>query len=281
MWLDSPIEYAEGSQAFVGVILFPAGIDPGSTKTAVMVLGPGGGQMNMPAVKTGPPGPTPTFRNVNYTPVAYGDALPDPPAQFVDVLPGVVDFDIAIQQGPPGQSGDFEIQQAQDLSGTLADKNTIIWNGSTSKFNPIPFPFLAVYNVTGIEATGSGAGQVRTLTSVSVPPQPRAWIPIVTAAAAEVVGTANTQVDVVARLGGAANSQSGVEVARGFGRLGAAFDTPSGQGTFMGGLLTSGYGQVAAGDGATIFLNCEQQQATTDTYSTGRAGFTVWAAPVS
>ncbi|MDY0112717.1 MAG: hypothetical protein RBS21_00395 [Corynebacterium sp.] len=280
VWLQSPIEYAEGSYAFVGVTLFPAGINPGSTQTAVVVLGPSGAQANLSAVATGPPGPAATLRNANLTQVPYGDALPSPAAQFVEILPGVYDLDIALNSGAPGQSGAFAIAQATDLSAVPADKNIIQYDAGTSKFNPVTLPIVAAFNATGIAATGSSAGNVRTLSSIAVPPIARPWIPLV-AATAEIVGTANTQVDLVARVGGALNSQSGVEVARGMGTLSsAAISVSAIQPTFMGGLLTSAFGQVAAGSGATIYLNCEEQQGTTDNYSTGRAGFSVFAVPV-
>lgn len=280
VWLESPIEYAQGSYAFVGVVLFPAGINPGATQTAVVVLGPSGAQITLPAVAAGPAGPAPTLRNVNYTPVAYGDALPSPAAQFVDVLPGVYDFDIAVQQGEPGVSGAFAIADATDLSGTLADKNILQYSASGSDFVPVPLPVIAAYNANGIAATSSGAGQIRTLSSVSVPAQGRPWIPVV-AASAEVVGTVNCQVDLVARMGGSLASQTGVEVGRGFGALGVATTTiPSIVPAFGGGLTGSGFGQLAAGSGAVIYLNAEQQQSTTDTYATGRTGFAVFAVPV-
>ncbi len=286
VWLFNPQGYAEGAVAFVGVTLFPAGITPGSTQTAVAVYGPSGAQVNLPAVFDGPPGLPPTLRNINYTAVPYGDALPSPPAQFVPILPGgsgeasVYDLDIAVQQGEPGQSGSFAIAAATDLSAAPADKNIIQYDAATSKFNPVTLPIIAAFNATGIAATGSSAGNVRTLSSVAVPPIARPWIPVV-AADAEIVGTANTQVDLVARVGGGLNSQSGVEVARGMGTLSsAAISVSSINPTFRGGLLTSGFGQIAAGTGATIYLNCEEQQGTTDNYSTGRAGFSVFAVAV-
>lgn len=280
VWLESPTEYAEGSYAFVGVTLFPAGIDPGATQTAVIVLGPSGAQANLSAVATGAPGPSPTLRNANLTQVPYGDALPSPAAQFVQIVPGVYDLDLALNSGAPGSSGAFAIASATDLSGTLADKNILEYDAGTSKFAPVTLPIIAAYNATGIAATGSSAGNVRTVSSIAVPPIARPWIPVV-AASAEIIGTANTQVDLVARIGGGLNSQSGSEVARGMGTLSsAAISVSAIAPTFMGGLLTSAFGQVAAGSGATIYLNCEEQQGTTDNYSTGRVGFAVFAVPV-
>ncbi len=280
VWLFNPQGYADGAVAFVGVTLFPAGIDPGSTMTAVAVYGPSGAQVNVPGVFAGPPGASATLRNANLTQVPYGEALPSPAAQFIEIVPGVYDLDFALQSGAPGVSGAFAIASATDLSGTLADNNILEYNASTSQFNPVTLPIVVAYNVTGIAATGSSAGQVRTLSTIVVPPQARPWIPVV-AADAEVVGTANTQVDLVARMGGSLNSQSGAEVSRGMGALSTASITvPSIVPTFMGGLMASGFGQVAAGSGATIYLNCEEQQGTTDTYSTGRVGFAVYAVPV-
>lgn len=282
VWLFNPLGYAQGAVMFIGPMLFPAGIDPGSTQTAMIVLGPGGGKMTIPPVVQGDPGPSPDLRNVNMTQVPYGDALPSPPASFTKVLPGVFDLNIALNSGAPGESGSFSIATADDFAGSLSNGDVPAWNSATSKFNPVSLPMGKWYNVTGISATGTGAGQVRSLTSITIPAQDRDWIPVAVAGA-EVVGTSATQVDLVARLGGSANSQSGSEVGRGLGALGVGTQTttPAILPTFGGGLLTSGFAQVAAGDTATIWLNCEEQQSTTDTYATGRAFFAVCAAPVA
>lgn len=280
VWLFNPLGYAPGAVMFIGPTLFPAGLDPANTQTAMMVLGPGGAQITVPAVFDGKPGPSPKLRNINYTPVPYGEDLPDPPARFVDVIPGspgvasVYDMNLAVQQGAPGQSGSFEIADADDLDGDLVNNCTIAWNATDEKFNPRALPLCAGYNVTGIGSTSTSAGQVRSLTSITIPPRPNPYIPVFWAEA-EVVGTVNTQVDLVVRLSGSMNTQDGVEVGRGFGRLGATFDTPSISSTFAGGLLTDGFGQVAAGTSATFFLNCENQQGTNDQYATGRAGFAI------
>ncbi|ORV92810.1 hypothetical protein AWC11_07350 [Mycobacterium interjectum] len=281
VWLFNPLGYPAGAVMFIGPVLFPAGLDPANTQTAMMVLGPGGGQVQVPAVFDGQPGPSPKLRNINYTPVPYGEALPTPAAQFVQVIPGgpgvaaVYDLNIAVQQGEPGTAGSFQIADAEDFEGALVNLYTIAWNATAGKFNPQALPFCAFYNVTGIASTSTAAGQVRSLTEITIPPQPNPYVPVVIGASAEIAGTVNTQVDLVVREGGAVNTQTGVEVGRGFGRLGVTFDVPSIDSTFGGGLLTDGFGQIAAGTSATFYLNCEDQQATSDEYSTGRAGFAI------
>ncbi|PQM45211.1 hypothetical protein C1Y40_04637 [Mycobacterium talmoniae] len=284
VWLQNPLGYAPGAMMFIGPVLFPAGLDPNTTQTAVVVLGPGGGQFNLPPLAAGESGPSAQFRKVNLTQVPYGNDLPNPPASVTPVVPGgpgvaaVYDLNLALNSGPPGDIGSFLLSQAEDLVGGLEGGFTLIWNAVTNAFNPAPLPVTEWLNVTPIAATGNSAGQVRTLASLTVAAKTYAWVPIVLAQC-EVSGTANTQVDLVARLGGSANTQTGTEVGRGFGQLGTSPAPPTIGPSFTA-LLSGGAGQVAANTGATIYLNCEQQQSTQDQYSTNRCRYVVGIAQV-
>ncbi|WP_163753156.1 hypothetical protein [Mycobacterium botniense] len=83
----------------------------------------------------------------------------------------------------------------------------------------------------------------------------------------------------MARLGGAPNTQGGAEIGRSarWARRPGACDHPRVRGFAQRGSV----GQVGAGTSATVYLNAEQQAATTDEYSTGRCVFTVVGAPLS
>lgn len=274
---------------FIGPVLFPAGIDPGSTQTAVCVFGPGGGKINVPPMLQGETGPAPELRNINYTDVDYGDALPNPPAQFVPVVPGVYDLNLAVREGKPGEQGDVFISDALDFEGPPVGNRGMIYNAATGKWQPCPFPFAGPFNLLNIPNTGTTAPQVRTLATLQVSALPFAWTPKVFAKTT-VEGTANTQVDLVARLGGngiTANSTAGAQLARAGGPPGSFIGTTPWQLSAtpdFGGLLSQNYGQVAAGQPATIYLNTEQQASTQDGYSTSATTLTLFvdgSAPIA
>jgi hypothetical protein len=133
------------------------------------------------------------------------------------------------------------------------------------------------YWPASIANTSGTDGQNRTLCSVSIPAQPFAWRPRVFAQCI-IGGTANTRVDLIARLNDAI---AGDIVGRSFGQVGA---TPPPavlvSGPPAGALTTAG--QVAAGASAVIYLRAEQQASTTDAYTTAgvSTSFMVEVAPV-
>ncbi|GFG74684.1 DUF2460 domain-containing protein [Mycobacterium botniense] len=224
-WNWNPEGYPAGSVLYYGPVLWPAGIDPGSTKTAVMVFGPGGAQANgIPPLAAGQPGPPPQLAIGNVNTLAAGSSATADLRETAPGGPGIPSayvLDLGLPQGSPGTVGSFLIASAEDLVGTLVNGATLLFNSATGKFNPAPLPFLFAYNVTGIPTTGTSGGQVRTLSSLTIPAQTQPYLPLVFASV-EVAGTVNTKVDLVARLGGAPNTQGGAEIGRGFGTLGAA-----------------------------------------------------------
>jgi hypothetical protein len=274
---------SDGSAVYNGPTLFPAGIKPGSTQTVVCVFGPGGAKVMVPALAQGESGLPPELSIGTISTLAAGS---DVTASWTEVSPGGPGvageqaLNLGIPQGAAGESGEFSIAGATDLVGSLENLFTLVYNSATSKFNPVPLPFLFAYNVTGIATTSTSAGQIRTIQDLTIPEQAQPYL-LVVAAQIEVEGTANTQVDLVARLGGSADTQDGTEIGRGFGQLGAA-PAPATIIPEWTALLDGGSTeQVAASTAATVYLNCEQQASTTDEYSTNRCNFTVLGVPLA
>ncbi|TDH57556.1 hypothetical protein E2F47_01955 [Mycobacterium eburneum] len=270
---------------YTGPVLFPAGLDPATTQTAVFVLGPNGGTINVPPLAAGQPGPPPVLRNANLTEVPYGENLPSPAAQFVEVSPGsagvasVWDLDFSLHAGSPGDIGTFLITAAQDIGGTLLNAGSLVWNAITGLFETQPQLIPIVVNVTGIGNTAAAAGATRLLQALEIPAQKYDYIAIVLGDST-VTGTANTQVDLVARL----NSQStaGVQLARGRGQVGAVTGTNPWVTTMipnLGALATDSSLRVTKGNVATIYFNAEQQASTGDQYTTTGGSLTVVLIP--
>ncbi|MBO0885153.1 MAG: hypothetical protein J2P17_33445, partial [Mycobacterium sp.] len=146
VWDWNPEGYPAGAVLYYGPVLWPAGIDPGSTQTAVMVLGPGGAQVTgMPALAAGPPGQSVQLTVGTVSTLAAGD---DATFALDETSPGgsgvasAYTVNVGIPEGPAGEAGVFSIAGAEDLAGTLTNLVTLVYNSATSKFNPTPLPFL-------------------------------------------------------------------------------------------------------------------------------------------
>ncbi|WP_163753158.1 hypothetical protein [Mycobacterium botniense] len=170
---------------------------PRFDETAVMVFGPGGAQANgIPPLAAGQPGPPPQLAIGNVNTLAAGSSATADLRETAPGGPGIPSayaLDLGLPQGSPGTVG-FLIASAEDLVGTLVNGATLLFNSATGKFYPAPLPFLFAYNVTGIPTTGTSGGQVRTLSSLTIPAQTQPYLPLVFASV-EVAGTVNTKVD--------------------------------------------------------------------------------------
>lgn len=290
VWTKDPDGYPAGSYLYNGPILFPAGINPDTTQTVVCVFGPAGGRANFPPLQAGTPGPPPVIGMGGVTTLPAGGAAD---ADLIPVSPGgpgiasEYNLYLSIPQGAAGAAAANTLisPQPSDLTGTPTANYMIGYNPATSKAQWQPAPLLFLGNVpsSSISTTGTGAGQVRTLTYVTPPAQTRAYVPIVLASAVT-TGTANTQIDIVARLGGAPNAQTGVQIGRGRGQIGAVTGTNPWSVNMIpdfANLISGGTQTVAIGATPTIYLNCEQMNnLTSDSYSTGAASFTVLGIPL-
>lgn len=288
VWTFNPEGYGEGAALYNGPTLFPAGINPSQTQTAVAVFGPGGAVVNIPPVFDGLPGESPQLTKGTATTVGPGEPADFTLTQTAPGGPGeasVYRVDMDIPQGLTGADAANTLisPQPTDLIGTPQAHYMIGYSAGTNEAQWQPVPIVAWYNITNIPTTGTTGGQVRTLATLSITGGfPIAVTPFAFARSV-ITGTANTQVDVVARLGGAINQTNGLQIARGGGPPGSVIGTNPWSVHAIpeyAGLLTSNYAQVGANTGITIYLNCEQQASTADKYSTGTTSFTVGFAGV-
>lgn len=286
-WTFNPEGYPEGAALYYGPTLFPAGINPAQTQTAVAVFGPGGAQVNIPPVFDGLPGMSPQISKGTVTTLGPGEEADFTLVQTAPGGPGEASAYVLSMDIPKGDTGDDAANtlispQPTDLIGTPQAHYMIGYSEGTNEAQWQPVPIVAWYNITNIPTTGTTAGQTRTLATLSIAGFPFAWTPFAFARSV-ITGTANTQVDVVVRLGGTINQTNGLQIARGGGPPGAVIGTNPWSVHAIpeyGGLLTNNYAQVGANTGATIYLNCEQQAATPNQYSTGTASLTVGIAGV-
>lgn len=255
-----------------------------TTGAMTITITPKGGLGTLPAILDGQPGPPNQFRNVNYTAVPYGTALPNPAASWTLVSPGgpgiaaVYDLNIAVQQGQPGTSGTFNLANAQDVTGTAINNGTLIWDALADQFLYAPLYIGSTYWPSSISSTSgyTSQGTPRTLTQISVPALPFAWYPVVTGQTV-VTGTVNTQIELSANIGSTSGNQVGV----GYGVVGQNYQTVYLQSSIPAG-STSSYGKVAANTAATIVLSATQVASTTDNWATSSSttSFNVMPNPV-
>lgn len=270
---------------WTGDIRIAKTFDP-TSKSAIILLGPDGGIAEIPALVKGDPGQPATIDSaINFTALAWDDPTVDS-ATFTTLVPGsettapVYRLNLSLHKGSPGAAGQSSILSASDVTGTATDgyyltKTTVSGTGKATWTAP---KVGDQYWPASISNTSGTDGQNRTLCSVSIPAQPFDWRPRVHGQVV-VSGTANTRVDLIARLD---NAASGDIVGRAFGQVGATPPTavlvsgvPAGS--------ASTVGKVAAGASAVVFLRAEQQASTTDTYTTAgvTTSFMVEVAPIS
>lgn len=282
-----PGEWTENEQYYVwtGDIRIPKTYDPAS-KSAVILLGPDGGIAEIPALVKGDPGQPATIDSaISFTALAWDDPTTDS-ASFSLLTPGtestppVYRLSLALHRGSPGESGTSSILEAEDVTGTAVDgyllakttvsgvdKATWIAQKVGDQYWPASFS-----NTSGVD------GQNRTLASVQIPAQPFDYR-IRVHAQCVIAGTANTRVDLVARLN---DALAGDVVGRGFGLPGAVTDrVVMVSGVAAGSAST--VGKITAGSSSSVFLRAEQQASTADAYTTAAVSttFMVEVVPIS
>jgi len=268
-------------------ITFNNAFDP-TTGVASITVTPAPGGMStlistLPALAAGQPGPSPQFRNVNLTQVAYGTSLPTPAATATMVSPGgsgvpaIYDLNLWLNSGAPGSSGSFLIHAATDFIGTLTSRLALVVDPAGSgNITTTSMPFGLVSVPATISST-SGNGAQRTLATATFAPQP--WPFYVWAGGSCIIGgTANTRVDLWASMG----SAGGVQIAYADGVTGiTSADPPAVLVPDLPTSLTTA--KVAANTAATAYFIAQQQNGgITDNWSTTAATtrFSVMAVPV-
>lgn len=277
--------WTEDEQYFIwmGQVRIPKAFDP-TSKTAVILLGPEGGIAEIPALVKGDPGqPANLDETINFTALAHDDPTVDS-ATFTTLDPGssttppLYRLNLALHKGSPGAAGTSSILSASDITGTATDGYIVAKKAGEAKAQWVPQRVGGQYWPAVYANTSGVDGQNRTLASIPIPAQPFDYR-IRVHAQCIIAGTANTRVDLIARLN---NAQSGDIVGRGFGLPGAVNDRVSVvSGVAAGSAAT--VGKVAAGAAATVFLRAEQQASTTDAYTTSAATtmFMVEVAPTA
>lgn len=255
--------------------------------TAYLVLSPSGGFGTLPFMSTGQPGLPPVFDKITLVEVDPAQSLPTPNPVVTTVNPGGAGtashytMTFYVHSGQTGASGSNTLSTATDLSptpplGSSTDGFTVSYTYSTGLWTPVPIPTSGVYIPAAINSTAYDATTPRLLCSVNVAAQKRAWYPRCFAQTT-VTGSVDTQVNLVARLN---NQAAGDQVGFSQGLVGAA--PPSNVMIPAMPVGSSGsYGQVPAGQTATIFLRAEQQAPSTNSWSTPAAPATTFWVEVS
>lgn len=248
-----------------------------TTGVGYLVMTPDGGFGTLPFGAQGDSGLSPTL-NFTVEEVDPDDALPDPnPAVTLTSAGGAgvaseYDITIYVHKGDAGESSTFEFLAATDLTGSLIDEYVLAKKTGVGEVYFIPQRVGDQYVPGSINST-SGSSTGRLLAQIAIPAQPFDWRPRCFAQCV-VSGTANTRVDLVARVG---HETDGQQVGYAKGIAGATPPTltmipaaPAGSD------VPGDYGRIAAGATTYIYLRAEQKAATSDSWSTTNTDTTFW-----
>lgn len=263
VWVQNPSGYPTGSVMYSGPVYFPAGTDL-NTQVGMVVFGPNGASASFPAIQAGAAGQSIVIDSATATALA---STASPTVEFTQVSPGssgvAAHYTVAlgIPAGTPGASSAFALASATDLSGTAAVGQVPM----VSSIGPTEFtlttPHAASWQSAGpFSATASNVNTIKNLGSLAVSGKLFGWW-IEVYAQALIIGAVDTQVNLVARLGGSTDAFPIISYA-----LGQAGASPAPTLLIPQG-LSSGTGIVAPSTGATIFLNAENQTASANPWS--------------
>lgn len=262
-WTSTTIDGKEYLVIDVAKFRIPMDWDP-SSSMFIAVAAPDGGLGSFPGLVQGDPGVTPTIETaINFTALVDGDPTPDS-ASWTLVGENTYKLNLALHQGPKGDTTSFNLSDADDLAGTRLAGKIIVVDDAASGYVYASQKAGDEYWPASINNAPTGPSAY-TLCQVSVPAQPWAWRPQVSGWCV-VTGTGeDVRVDLIARLD---DQAAGKVLGRGRGKIGANADgSPT--------VLVSGppagspadYNKIAAGASATIFLRAERQ-AGSQTFST-------------
>ena len=256
VWVENPAGYPLGAWMYSGPVLFLPSNDAANTGMGILVLGPGGGRSNFPIAAQGLPGQSIVIDSSTAIPLSAGS---DPTFVFTLVSPGgpgvAAHYTVqaGVPAGTPGATSAFALASATDLSGTAA----VGMVPTVSSLGPVAFmlttPPAVTWSSAGpFAATASNVNTIKNLGSLAISGKAFGWW-IEVSAQANVIGAVDTQVNLVARLGGSANTFPIISYS-----LGQAGASPAPTLLIPQGLSSSA-GIVAASTSATIFLNAENQ----------------------
>lgn len=232
----------------------PLDWDP-SSNMFFAVSAPDGGLGNFPALVRGDDGATPDIDTaINFEAMDWDDPTPDY-ATWTETSANVYRLNLGLHTGRPGDSGVYNLADADDLTGTKTAGRMIIVNAAGTGYEYASQRVGDEYWPSAFANTPSGQPQY-TLGQVSIPAQDFPWRPDCSGWCV-ITGTgADVRVDLVARLN---IETAGNILARGRGVIGqnlAGIPT----------ILTSGppagvvdeYNIIAAGTPAVIYFRAER-----------------------
>ena len=282
-----PITVSGNDIEFTGTVRVVNGFNP-DTGVAYLILTPDGGVGSLPFLAQGLPGLPPVFDNITVEEVDPGDPLPAVNPEVTPVSmggPGQAshyNLKFYLHRGTPGTSGTSSISGASDIDTSVtldsgANGYVLVYNSTTNKWVPTAQKVGNAYVPGAISATAYTNTTNRTLASVSIPAQPFDWRPRCFATTT-VTGSADTRVDLVARLN---DADSGDVVGFAKGVAGAAPPplvlipaSPAGSS------VPGAYGRVSAGQSATVYLRAEQKAPSSNSWSTPAAPDTTFLVEV-
>lgn len=265
--------YIDGKQYLVIEVAqfrVPLDWDP-SSNMFIAVAAPDGGLGGFPALVQGEDGVTPDIdTSIVLTALDWDDPTADS-ASWTILSENVYQLNLALHKGSPGDPSAFNLEDAENLTGTPAIGNMIVVDEAGTGFAYATPKVGDEYWPATIDNTPSG-NAAYTLCAVAVPAQPFDWRPEVSGwCVIDPTGLGNAQIDLIARLN---DATAGNIVGRGKAPTGlnaAKVATVLTSGPPAGSSTT--YNQVDAGDTATIYLRGERQSGAntfttsgTDTY---------------
>jgi hypothetical protein len=264
VWVENPAGYPLGAWLYSGPVLFLPSNDAANTGMGILVLGPGGGKSNFPIAAQGEPGLPIVIDSAAATALASSAS---PTVTFTPVSPGgpgvAAHYTVAlgIPAGTAGATSAFALASATDLSGTAAIGMVPMVTGTGPTAFTLTAPHaVSWYSAGPFSATASNVNTIKNLGSLAITVKPYAgWLEV--SGMALTIGAVDTQVNLVARLGGSANTFPIISYA-----LGQAGASPAPTLLIPQGLSSSA-GIVAASTSATIFLNAENQNSSANPWS--------------
>lgn len=274
-------------------ITFPFGFSV-SSGVGTIVITPAGGVASFPLAIQGASG-LPPIISIAVHEVAPDDPLPDPNPERTVVDPGGpgeaahYHYDVYIHKGDKGDAASFKLLDADDLADaetlragdSLTDGHVLSYVADDGSGNPgvvfIPQRAVTLGNAGAFNATGWSNTNPRQVATAVVAAKP--WPQrVVVAGGCQVAGSADTRVDLVARL---KNADTGFEVGYAEGQTGATppplvlMSAPP-----PGADLDSSASYIAAGQSGTVYLRAEQKNTTSSSWQTLAGRFAAWGVPI-
>lgn len=264
-----PITVTGNDIVFTGDVRVVNGFNP-DTGVAYLILTPTGGVGSLPFLATGQPGLPPVFDSMTVIEVESVDPLPVPnPVVTLTSAGGAgtashYTLVFYIHKGVPGATGSPSIAGSSDVSGTPTDKFMLVYRSSDSKWVITAQKVGDLYVPSALTSKAFNNTSPHLICSVNILARPYDWRPVCYGQSI-ITGSADTRVDLVARLNDAA---AGDTVGYSYGLAGASpppnILVPTSP---AGSAVPGAYGRVTAGNAATVYFRAEQKAASSNSWS--------------